>query len=332
MCLSVAWQYAELPADLSASSLVVGLCVVNALQELGVDGASLKWPNDLVTGNGKLGGILIEMRAEAGGPVHVVIGIGLNVRARRRSARQPSSPRAMWPTTSRSHRDPAPDRNAIVAGSPEKTGSRRSRDFPRHGLKPHLGALERLRRAVRPRGERGECRRDHARRRPRHRCPWRAAGGDARRRAAVHFWRSQRAGERHVNILLVDIGNTRVKWALLRGEPVHVPGKPSGARRRGRRVRHAGMRRVPRDVERVLAVSVAGATSRPGAGARRARARRRRVREVRAASAGGVSNGYRDVWRLGADRLGGRHRRACAGARHATCCSPWPALRSPSTW
>src|SRR5262245_30899124 len=48
VCLSVAWQYAELPADLSALSLIVGLCVSNALHELGIT-AQLKWPNDLVT-------------------------------------------------------------------------------------------------------------------------------------------------------------------------------------------------------------------------------------------------------------------------------------------
>jgi BirA family biotin operon repressor/biotin-[acetyl-CoA-carboxylase] ligase len=39
----------------------------------------LKWPNDLICEARKLGGILIDMRAEAGGPSYVVIGIGLNV-------------------------------------------------------------------------------------------------------------------------------------------------------------------------------------------------------------------------------------------------------------
>lgn len=78
ICLSVAWSYADMPADLPALSLVVGLCVSDALAECGVD-TQLKWPNDLVTRGGKLGGILIEMRAEAGGPAHVVVGIGLNV-------------------------------------------------------------------------------------------------------------------------------------------------------------------------------------------------------------------------------------------------------------
>jgi BirA family biotin operon repressor/biotin-[acetyl-CoA-carboxylase] ligase len=39
----------------------------------------LKWPNDVLVGNCKLGGILIELRAEAAGPACVVVGIGLNV-------------------------------------------------------------------------------------------------------------------------------------------------------------------------------------------------------------------------------------------------------------
>ena len=37
---------------------------------------ALKWPNDLVAGDAKLGGILAELRAEAGGPAFVVLGIG----------------------------------------------------------------------------------------------------------------------------------------------------------------------------------------------------------------------------------------------------------------
>lgn len=135
VCLSVAWQYAELPADLSALSLVVGLSVSNALHELGVT-VQLKWPNDLVTKNGKLGGILIEMRAEAGGPVHVVIGIGLNVLLDddSRAAIQAAGNVA---DDIRSHRDPAPNRNAIVTGILKRLLPA-LRDFPRHGLKPHL--------------------------------------------------------------------------------------------------------------------------------------------------------------------------------------------------
>lgn len=135
VCLSVSWQYAELPADLSALSLIVGLCAVNALRELGVTGVNLKWPNDLVTAGGKLGGILIEMRAEAGGPVHVVIGIGLNVLLDD-AAREAVKSAGNVADDIRANA-PVPDRNEIVAGVlrrliPALTA------FPRHGLKPHL--------------------------------------------------------------------------------------------------------------------------------------------------------------------------------------------------
>jgi BirA family biotin operon repressor/biotin-[acetyl-CoA-carboxylase] ligase len=58
---------------------VIGVCALRALTGLGVSGAGLKWPNDLLIGEKKLGGVLIDLRAESGGPACVVIGIGLNV-------------------------------------------------------------------------------------------------------------------------------------------------------------------------------------------------------------------------------------------------------------
>jgi BirA family biotin operon repressor/biotin-[acetyl-CoA-carboxylase] ligase len=136
ICLSLAWQYADLPPDLSALSLIVGLCVVGALRELGIEGVELKWPNDLVTRNGKLGGILIEMRAEAGGPVHVVVGIGLNVLLDE-SARASVKLAGNIADDIRAHRTPVPDRNRIVAALlmrlvPALEG------FPRQGLAPHF--------------------------------------------------------------------------------------------------------------------------------------------------------------------------------------------------
>ena len=86
LCLSLATAFEPLPRDLSAATLVVGVCVLRALRAHGAEGLSLKWPNDLVavsTGGAlaKVGGILVEPRAEAGGPAQVVVGIGLNLRA-----------------------------------------------------------------------------------------------------------------------------------------------------------------------------------------------------------------------------------------------------------
>jgi BirA family biotin operon repressor/biotin-[acetyl-CoA-carboxylase] ligase len=138
ICLSLTWQYADMPADLSALSLIVGLCAVGALRELGVDDVALKWPNDLVTRHGKLGGILIEMRAEAGGPVHVVIGIGLNVLLDD-AARAAVKAAGNTADDIRAHRTPVPDRNRIVAALlarlvPALEG------FPRQGVAAHLAS------------------------------------------------------------------------------------------------------------------------------------------------------------------------------------------------
>jgi BirA family transcriptional regulator, biotin operon repressor / biotin---[acetyl-CoA-carboxylase] ligase len=79
ICLSLSWTFREVPQDLGALSLVIGVCVLRVLRELGLTQAALKWPNDLVVGERKLGGVLIELRAESSGPACVVVGIGLNV-------------------------------------------------------------------------------------------------------------------------------------------------------------------------------------------------------------------------------------------------------------
>jgi BirA family biotin operon repressor/biotin-[acetyl-CoA-carboxylase] ligase len=79
VCLSLTWNFAALPPDVSALSLAVGVCVLRALRQVTVSGATLKWPNDIVVNGDKLGGILIELRAEASGPAYIVIGIGINV-------------------------------------------------------------------------------------------------------------------------------------------------------------------------------------------------------------------------------------------------------------
>jgi BirA family biotin operon repressor/biotin-[acetyl-CoA-carboxylase] ligase len=79
ICLSLSWTFRDVPADLGALGLVVGVCELRALRELGLTRAKLKWPNDVLVDDRKLGGVLIELRAESAGPACVVIGIGLNV-------------------------------------------------------------------------------------------------------------------------------------------------------------------------------------------------------------------------------------------------------------
>ncbi|HUQ75076.1 MAG TPA: biotin--[acetyl-CoA-carboxylase] ligase [Burkholderiales bacterium] len=65
--------------ELAGLSLVAGVAAAQALRALGAEQTRLKWPNDLVIGEDKLGGILVETRAKAGA-VLAVIGIGINCR------------------------------------------------------------------------------------------------------------------------------------------------------------------------------------------------------------------------------------------------------------
>nr|WP_090281644.1 biotin--[acetyl-CoA-carboxylase] ligase [Mycolicibacterium komanii]CRL78315.1 birA, biotin-(acetyl-CoA-carboxylase) ligase [Mycolicibacterium komanii] len=58
--------------------LATGVAVVDAVADTGV-AAGLKWPNDVLAGEGKLAGILAEVAA---GQQAVVIGVGLNVSLR----------------------------------------------------------------------------------------------------------------------------------------------------------------------------------------------------------------------------------------------------------
>ncbi|WP_266158966.1 biotin--[acetyl-CoA-carboxylase] ligase [Dyella silvatica] len=80
-------------AALSGLSLAIGVIVLRTLHALGVAGAGLKWPNDILAHDGKLGGILVELSGEYQGPCAAVIGIGLNLRLTpqlREQAGQPS--------------------------------------------------------------------------------------------------------------------------------------------------------------------------------------------------------------------------------------------------
>ncbi|HEY9133678.1 MAG TPA: biotin--[acetyl-CoA-carboxylase] ligase [Dyella sp.] len=97
---------------LQGLSLALGVIVLRALESLDIVGVGLKWPNDLLAAQGKLGGILVELSGEYQGPCAAVIGIGLNLRlteALREQAGQPSQDMASL------HGGVPPDRNAVAA-------------------------------------------------------------------------------------------------------------------------------------------------------------------------------------------------------------------------
>ncbi|MFK8042409.1 bifunctional biotin--[acetyl-CoA-carboxylase] ligase/biotin operon repressor BirA [Congregibacter sp.] len=90
--LSVGWRFHGGAEVLEGLSLSVGVMVCEALQDLGVEGLSLKWPNDVYLDGKKLAGILVEMSGDFSGPCDVVIGVGINVRLPDEQAAQIEQP------------------------------------------------------------------------------------------------------------------------------------------------------------------------------------------------------------------------------------------------
>ena len=60
-------------------NVAVAVSIIQALDGYGVEALNIKWPNDILAGNKKIGGILIENSIKQGGEIFSVIGIGLNV-------------------------------------------------------------------------------------------------------------------------------------------------------------------------------------------------------------------------------------------------------------
>lgn len=72
----------ERPVDasgLDVLSLRVGLRAAQVLERFASSAVRLKWPNDLMLAEGKLGGILVEARWREQRPEWVAIGIGVNL-------------------------------------------------------------------------------------------------------------------------------------------------------------------------------------------------------------------------------------------------------------
>jgi len=76
--LSILWRYSVGMADLSGISIAAGVAVARTLENLGVEGVGLKWPNDILLHDRKLAGLLLEVAGEQNGPSRVVLGVGLN--------------------------------------------------------------------------------------------------------------------------------------------------------------------------------------------------------------------------------------------------------------
>lgn len=78
--MSLLWRFGDGTARLGGLSLVVAIALMRCLNELGITGGGIKWPNDILVDGRKLAGILLDVAGESNGPCYVVIGVGLNYR------------------------------------------------------------------------------------------------------------------------------------------------------------------------------------------------------------------------------------------------------------
>ncbi len=67
------------PTELPKLTLTAAVAVVEALKEVTALEIGIKWPNDIIFGGKKLGGILTEMETESDQMSHVILGVGLNI-------------------------------------------------------------------------------------------------------------------------------------------------------------------------------------------------------------------------------------------------------------
>jgi len=111
LTFSLLWRFERGAAQLAGLSLAVAVAVASALERHGVRGVGVKWPNDLVAGWKKLGGILVETSGDMLGPTAAVIGVGLNWRLPEGLAGSIDQP----VTDVAALADPLPSRNALLA-------------------------------------------------------------------------------------------------------------------------------------------------------------------------------------------------------------------------
>ncbi len=155
LALSLLKRFDGAMTGLAGLSAAVGVMVVRALADCGVDQARLKWPNDVIAGDRKLAGILIELGGDALGPCHAVIGIGINLRLDPATAiDQP------WTDLSNLAGGTPPDRNRLAGRVLARLIDGLDR-FASHGLAAFAGDYARLDalhgrpvRAIGPGGER----------------------------------------------------------------------------------------------------------------------------------------------------------------------------------
>lgn len=76
---SLVWTLEQGVAAAQGLSLAIGVALCSALRGMGLQGAGVKWPNDVQVGGRKVCGVLVEVAGDIDGACALVIGFGVNV-------------------------------------------------------------------------------------------------------------------------------------------------------------------------------------------------------------------------------------------------------------
>ena len=141
LMLSVSWRFAMRSSALSSLSLAVGVALAEALSASGFKGVMLKWPNDLVVGDRKVAGILVEVGGDRrrGHSAACVVGVGFNLDLARTSSGHIDRP---WTDFARAF-GRLPGRNVLAARAADAIldACEQYRD---HGLAPFVPRWKQL--------------------------------------------------------------------------------------------------------------------------------------------------------------------------------------------
>ena len=110
--LSIAWHLSAPAARLGVFSLAQGCAVIRALNRIGIHAAWLKWPNDVLIGDSKIAGVLVQTSGIGPNSCKVVVGIGLNYRMPQSAGLDIE---ARWTDVAHALPGGMPDRNDLIA-------------------------------------------------------------------------------------------------------------------------------------------------------------------------------------------------------------------------
>lgn len=137
--VSMYWPLNEGLNSALGLSVLVGIRLAESIRQAGIEGVSVKWPNDVYIQGEKVAGVLVELEGQPTGEAHALIGIGLNLSMPERFKQSIGQPF----TDIQAHLHTPLDRHKWAATLVNDLRSILA-EFTRHGLEPYVATWRSL--------------------------------------------------------------------------------------------------------------------------------------------------------------------------------------------